>query len=101
MQVDKAIFEIRGKFSSESGRRLHLYRDVLDDGSELPGHLPEPSYEQVLDAMGNVEQTENQSEEADDPSDAACEDQLRLTIHYIRERNQNLQEKKFTDFNKI
>ena len=73
VQVDKAIFEIRGKLSSESGRRLHLYRDVLDVGSELPGHLPEPSCEQVLEAMENVEQTDNQSEEADDPFDAACE----------------------------
>ena len=44
VQVDKAIFEIRGKMSSESGQRLHLYRDVLDEGSELPSHSPVPSY---------------------------------------------------------
>ena len=81
MRVDTAIFEIRGKLSSESGRRLHLYHDVLDEGSELPGHLPEPSCEQVLVAMENVEQTDNQSEEADDPFDAACEVQVRLSTH--------------------
>ena len=100
VQVDKAIFKIRGKLLSESGRRLHLYRDVMDEGSELPSHLPEPSCEQVLEAMGNVEQTHNQSEEADDPSDAACEGQVRLSIHYTRERNQNLRKKKFKEFKK-
>ena len=101
VQVDKAIFEIRGKLSSESGRRLHLYRDVVDKGSELPGNLPVPSCEQVLEAMGNVGQTDNRSEEADDPSDTACGGQVRLSIHYTRERNQNLRKKKFKEFKKI
>jgi 5-methylcytosine-specific restriction protein A len=74
---------------------------VLDEVSELPGHLPEPSCEQVLEAMENVEQTDNQSEEADDPCDAACEGQVRFSINYTRERNQNLREKKFEEFKKI
>ena len=43
VRVDTAIFEIRVKLSSESGRRLNLYRGVLDEGSELPGRLLEPS----------------------------------------------------------
>ena len=34
--------------------------------------------------------TDNQSDEADDPFDVACERQMRLSIHYNRERNQNL-----------
>ena len=90
VQIDKAIFEIWGRLSSESGRRLHLYREVLDEGSKLSGHLPEPSCEQVLEAMENGKQTDDQSEEADAPFDAACEGQVRLSIHFTRERNQNL-----------
>ena len=50
--------------------------------------------------MGNVEQPDNQSDEADDPSDVACERQIRLSIHSNRERNQNLREKKFKEFKK-
>ena len=43
--------------------------------------------------MENVEQTDNQSEEADDLFDAACEVQLRGGVNHNRERNQKLQEK--------
>lgn len=50
--------------------------------------------------MGNLEQPDNQSDAADNPSDVACERQIGLSIHYNRERNQNLREKKFKEFKK-